>query len=144
MIIDIITIGAFFLVLRWHDRWFVWFAVICGALTADIFSVLPFGATTGAFLLGVFVLRFANNFFDASSYIAGVLTFVFGIFTYVASLTVMHIFFQHVANRDLLIRGGLFFGREILLAVSIGLTILGMRFSARLFSYAFVDKKIMA
>ena len=144
MIVDIITVGVFFLLLRWHDRWFVWFAVICGALIADTFSVLPFGATAVSFLLGVFMFRFANNFFDASSYVAGVLTFAFGIIVYGACLIAMHLFFQHVANRDLLIRGGLFFGRETLVAVFIGLTIMGMRLSARLFTYAFVDEKFTA
>ncbi|MEK7576877.1 MAG: hypothetical protein AAB482_04270 [Patescibacteria group bacterium] len=141
MVVDIYIIVLFFLVLFRYQTWFFWLLACVGFLVLEIYSLLPFGFNGSALVLGLFTVRIASDLFDASSVSAWVLAFTLGIITYSVSLVGMYYVVIRVDISELFLRGGLFLSHQFLLALFTGITLYGLRFSIKLFSYAFLEEK---
>ncbi len=143
MAVDIYIIMLFYLALFRYRSWFFWPAVSIGFFAVEVYSLLSFGLAGSALWLALFMTHAAADLFDASSYSSRFLAFSLGVVLYGKSLAILHYIVMRPSMSELFLRSSLFLSHQFLLAVFVGITMYGIFFSIKLFSYAFVEEKII-
>ena len=142
MIIDVFSLLPFFIAFSYKKKTFLLSSAAVALVLIEYYSALPFGVY--AIALGVALMSTIAflRIFDASSYISSVIAFSIGIFIYTVIITLSYAIAFDYLNREIFLRGAIFFMNYEIKGLFLGFSIIGLRYGVRQIKYAFVEEKI--
>jgi len=143
MAVDFFIVLPFFSLVFINRRTIFFLSVVAALLVLGAFSVFPVGVGELIFFLALMITQVLVNFFDASSFLSRVISFISVIFVYVVLVMIAGFFFFELRLMGLFIRGGLFFMRLFLAGIFLWLTMIAVNYALDLIHNAFLEEKII-
>ena len=117
-------------------------ALILGGVFLEVFSHQFFGLAFGTWTLGVCVGWFLLSIFDSSSWVSTFLVFMISSVCIVGGLSIMWGVSADLSWWSIGIRAGILWVRLSLSSIFVVVTLMGLRYSTSVLSYAIMEKKI--
>jgi hypothetical protein len=141
MMFDLLAVAPFVVLLyenRLHTGKFFLFVA---AGVGELFSPLPFGASSLALIAAYMIGDFFLHIFDASSRISMAASFFLALAGH-ATLFTLAIFVRKGEAGEVVARGILLYTREVFIGTLLLLTCIALEYAIRLFQYALLEEKI--